>query len=199
MSKAEFREICRSILKGKSKLDSYGAGLFLLSLLKNLIPNNSRVSCFISHRGEVSTNDIILQLYSQNCQVLVPTWNRESMWMVPLSRHEDYLELIRKYSSFYKEKYGHTIPIPDNKNEVWNEIDFCIVPGFKKTLISKSPLGLGFFELDGKYYRIGHGYGYYDKYFANYFERFKRLSFIIGSFIIFYFFLRNWIQGAIDK
>ena len=42
---------------------------------------------------------------------------------------EDYMELVQTNPSIFKERFGHTIPMPDNKNEIWEEIDYCIVPG----------------------------------------------------------------------
>jgi 5-formyltetrahydrofolate cyclo-ligase len=122
--------MCKQILKEKSKSASYSAGMFLLSLLNYMIPNDSRVSCFISFLKEVSTHEIIMDLYARNCRVFVPTWTEDSMWMVPLHSQEDYMKLVQGNH----EKSAHSIPMPENKKEIWDEIDYCIVPGINSLL-----------------------------------------------------------------
>ncbi|KAJ3277311.1 hypothetical protein HK104_003409 [Borealophlyctis nickersoniae] len=95
--------------------------------------------------GEVSTADIIHNLFATGKNCFVPRWDGSEMEMVKLSSLEDYKSLpMNKWN----------IPGPSHDEARENALDgdgldLIIVPGL---------------AFDSQGWRMGHGKGYYDRY-----------------------------------
>ncbi|PKK80194.1 5-formyltetrahydrofolate cyclo-ligase [Rhizophagus irregularis] len=104
---------------------------------------SNHISIYISMpKGEISTKQIIKDIFEREKTCYVPRWNNDEMEMVKLFSYKDYLSLpVNRWN----------IPEPDHNEirKIADELDLIIMPGLA-------------FDYQGN--RLGHGKGYYDKY-----------------------------------
>lgn len=111
------------------------------------------VSVYISTRKELSTRALIERFYEDGKTVLIPFWGKDCMEMTEMSQQE-YNILLEKPKEYFKNKYGHSIPMPDPIESVpfKGSIDLIIVPGLAFSSTT--------------FHRIGYGFGHYDRYLS---------------------------------
>jgi 5,10-methenyltetrahydrofolate synthetase len=94
--------------------------------------------------------------FADQKKVLVPVWSKSTdMYMTEVFEQREYQELLTRTGEYYKERYGHSIPMPNPKTSraFQGVIDMAIIPG-----IAFCAENLG---------RIGYGYGHYDRFLAS--------------------------------
>lgn len=113
--------------------------------------NAQNVSIYLSTSTEVDTTYLLKELFHQRKQVFVPTYNKNVMEMVKLENMLDYesLPLTKWHIKQPKASDGRANALTSGG------IDLFLVPGVA-------------FSKNGG--RLGHGMGFYDKYFTRHSE-----------------------------
>lgn len=120
-------------------------------ITSEVFKKSQAVSIYLSTSTEVDTSFLLTELFQQGKQVFVPTYNKNVMEMVKLESMSD-------YESLPLTKWHIKQPnITDGRQNALTSggIDLFLVPGVA-------------FSKNGG--RLGHGMGFYDKYFKRHSE-----------------------------
>lgn len=111
------------------------------------------ISSYVSHLNEQSTRSIIGHAFSAGKTVLIPVWSaHQDMFMTQVDKDE-YDLLVGRPSTYYKQQYGHSIPMPNPNSTPYSDpIDVALIPGLAFNQLSM--------------HRIGYGYGHYDRFLS---------------------------------
>jgi len=157
--KSALRSQIRKQLRGAS-FDANVAGSLILKYIRELSAwqNASTISVFLSYGNEPDTTPIVLQAFAENKTVLIPAWDSKTltMDMVPTS--------LEEYHRLKALQAPKSIPMPAMTGK-WEQVDLFIVPGL-------------LFDRSGG--RLGHGWGYYDRYFSAYLSQFRMTPTLVG-------------------
>lgn len=116
-----------------------------ISILKKY-KESKTVFTYVSKEIEVDTSELIAQCLSENKKVAVPACNTENRTM-------DFY-FIHSENDLKKGTFGLLEPIREKCEKITDFSEgLCIVPGFC---------------FDYKGYRLGYGYGYYDRFLQNF-------------------------------
>ena len=150
------KEAIRAMIKAKLKTqprEIINDALYEKIALMSEYKNAQTIAVFISVHKEVDTRRFIEKAYEDGKQVLIPFWTSPEgdMEMTTVGLNE-YRELLSKPSAYYKEKYNHSIPMPDPESSsvYTTKIDVAIIPGLAFSRLNR--------------HRIGYGYGHYDRF-----------------------------------
>ena len=110
----------------------------IISLLNNINNNINKIAVYHAHQWEITLNNIIDYLLSQNKEIYQPVANKTNKQMY-----------LTKYNNdkriFVSDLEYNTIK--NNQSILWDELDIIFIPSV---------------AVDKKGYRLGRGGGYYD-------------------------------------
>jgi 5-formyltetrahydrofolate cyclo-ligase len=125
------------------------------NLTKKLLANTQykaakKISIFLNMKGEISTHEIVQNIFEAGKQCFVPLCTKDTMKMVEIKSFNDYLTLT-------KNSWGIPEPLVTESRQTTFEVgvDLIIMPGLA-------------FDRQGN--RIGYGKGYYDRFLLKSFK-----------------------------
>lgn len=129
----------------------------------SLFQEASMVMLFLSLYYEVDTTDAIQQAWTLGKTVVVPKVDREQGLLIPIQINslDEAFDFTAGISGLRNPTSNHTVPL--------EQIDLVVAPG------------LGF---DGQGNRLGHGGGYYDRFFSTGHLRAKRCGFAFDEQVV---------------
>lgn len=124
-------------------IKEYNNKLIIKALIDNFnLNHNSFIATYYSINNEPNTIELIDYMYQHNIPFILPKVNKDNLFwsLYPTLLNKNKNKIIEPLSHFY------------HKNDILSKVDFIIIPSL---------------TINKKGYRIGSGYGYYDKALMN--------------------------------